>query len=54
VSREAATPGNPPMLMRCGHVVNKSTLQRLSGGGAFKCPYCPLQQVASDAMALKL
>lgn len=43
VSREQSTPSNPPMLLPCGHVLCKGSVQRLGRGAAriFKCPYCP-------------
>ncbi|KAK4939064.1 hypothetical protein LTR28_009449 [Elasticomyces elasticus] len=53
VSKEQATDANPPMLLPCGHVIAKESLERLSkrggagggggggGGGRFKCAYCP-------------
>ena len=43
VSREQSAPGNPPMLLPCGHVLCKGSVQRLGRGAAriFKCPYCP-------------
>ncbi|KJE93463.1 hypothetical protein CAOG_04251 [Capsaspora owczarzaki ATCC 30864] len=50
VSREQASPENPPMMMKCGHVVCKLSLERLSkNGGRFKCPYCPVEQTPADA-----
>lgn len=33
VSKEQATPANPPMMMPCGHTVAKQTLLRLCKGG---------------------
>ncbi|KAH8596565.1 CTLH/CRA C-terminal to lish motif domain-containing protein [Bisporella sp. PMI_857] len=54
VSKEQTTESNPPMMMPCGHVVAKESLQRLSKGGRFKCPYCPNESQPKDAMEIIL
>jgi hypothetical protein len=54
VSKEQTTQDNPPMMMPCGHVVAKESLQRLSKGGRFKCPYCPNESMARDAIQVVL
>ncbi|TVY13849.1 LisH domain-containing protein [Lachnellula arida] len=54
VSKEQTTDQNPPMMMPCGHVVAKESLQRLSKGGKFKCPYCPGESIPSQAREIIL
>lgn len=54
VSKEQTTEANPPMMMPCGHVVAKESLQRLSKGGRFKCPYCPSESQPKDAREILL
>lgn len=54
VSKEQTTEQNPPMMMPCGHVVAKESLQRLSKGGKFKCPYCPGESIPSQAREIIL
>ena len=54
VSKEQTTESNPPMMMPCGHVVAKESLQRLSKGGRFKCPYCPSESQPKDAREIIL
>lgn len=54
VSKEQTTETNPPMMMPCGHVVAKESLQRLSKGGRFKCPYCPNESQPKDAKQIIL
>ncbi|KAF9427933.1 hypothetical protein BGZ76_002134, partial [Entomortierella beljakovae] len=52
VSKEQATEENPPMMMYCGHVICKESLQKLSRGSSvhrFKCPYCPTESLSSQA-----
>lgn len=59
VSKEQATPANPPMMMPCGHVVCRASLEKLARGirpgaavaasGRFKCPYCPGMSTLNDA-----
>ncbi|KAK0128156.1 hypothetical protein ONS95_000139 [Cadophora gregata] len=54
VSKEQTTESNPPMMMPCGHVVAKESLQRLSKGSRFKCPYCPNESLMRDARQVVL
>jgi hypothetical protein len=54
VSKEQTTEANPPMMMPCGHVVAKESLNRLSKGGRFKCPYCPNESQPKDARRIVL
>ncbi|KAH9842822.1 CTLH/CRA C-terminal to lish motif domain-containing protein [Rhodofomes roseus] len=51
VSKEQSTDQNPPMMMGCGHVITKDSLQKLSKpGGRVKCPYCPVESQLSSAL----
>ncbi|KAJ7285889.1 CTLH/CRA C-terminal to lish motif domain-containing protein [Mycena rebaudengoi] len=51
VSKEQSTEQNPPMMMSCGHVVTKDSLQKLSKpGGQVKCPYCPTESKHTSAL----
>ncbi|KAH9996893.1 CTLH/CRA C-terminal to lish motif domain-containing protein [Russula vinacea] len=51
VSKDQSTEQNPPMMMNCGHVVSKDSLQKLSKtSGRVKCPYCPVESMVSDAL----
>jgi hypothetical protein len=54
VSKEQSTDANPPMMMPCGHVICKDSLERLSKGGRFKCPYCPCESTPKEAMKVFL
>jgi E3 ubiquitin-protein transferase RMND5 len=49
VSKEQTTDANPPMLLPCCHVIAQESLQRLSKGAKFKCPYCPVESHPKDA-----
>ncbi|KAK4241812.1 protein RMD5 A [Achaetomium macrosporum] len=49
VSKEQTTEDNPPMVIPCGHMLAKETLQKLCKGNRFKCPYCPSEGVLKDA-----
>jgi len=54
VSKEQSTEQNPPMMMSCGHVVTKDSLQKLGKpGGRVKCPYCPIESQASSALRVR-
>jgi hypothetical protein len=51
VSKDQSTEQNPPMMMSCGHVVSKDSLQKLSKvNGRVKCPYCPVESTVSEAL----
>ncbi|OJJ47791.1 hypothetical protein ASPZODRAFT_151233 [Penicilliopsis zonata CBS 506.65] len=54
VSKEQATDQNPPMMMPCGHVIAEESLNRLSRGNRFKCPYCPNESHPREAKKLYL
>jgi hypothetical protein len=53
VMKEQTTKANPPCMLQCGHIICKEALNRLSKGNAmtkFKCPYCPNESTAKDAL----
>ncbi|RKP07355.1 CTLH/CRA C-terminal to lish motif domain-containing protein [Thamnocephalis sphaerospora] len=52
VSKDYGTPENPPMRLPCGHVIGHESLMKLSNHDQtrFKCPYCPSEASASQAM----
>jgi len=54
VSKEQSTDMNPPMMMPCHHVICAESLERVSRGGKFKCPYCPAESVPADAVRVFL
>ncbi|KAK7520477.1 CTLH/CRA C-terminal to lish motif domain-containing protein [Phyllosticta citriasiana] len=54
VSKEQGTDQNPPMMMPCGHVIAKESLDRISKGARFKCPYCPGESHPRDAKEVLL
>lgn len=54
VSKEQTTESNPPMMIACGHVLARETLQRLCKGSRFKCPYCPSEGHVRDARQIIL
>ncbi|KAI9660130.1 MAG: hypothetical protein M1821_001482 [Bathelium mastoideum] len=54
VSKEQSTEANPPMMMPCGHVICKESLERISKNSRFKCPYCPSESHFQDAKQVYL
>ncbi|TID26873.1 regulator of gluconeogenesis rmd5 [Venturia nashicola] len=54
VSKEQATDKNPPVMMPCGHVICKESLDKISKGTRFKCPYCPMESTPSQARKVYL
>jgi hypothetical protein len=45
VARDQSSPDNPPMILPCGLVLCKQSIQKLARGNGrvFKCPYCPVR-----------
>lgn len=54
VSKEQTTEANPPMMIPCGHVLARETLQRMCKGTKLKCPYCPSEGQIKDAKQIIL
>lgn len=54
VSKEQSTDTNPPMMMPCGHVIAQESLDKLSKGARFKCPYCPNESHPREARKVVL
>jgi hypothetical protein len=52
VSKEQTTEQNPPMMLTCGHVICKESLQNLAKGSRYKCPYCPTEGHVRDALQI--
>jgi hypothetical protein len=47
VSKEQSTEQNPPMMLGCGHVIARESLEKISKGGRFKVR-AKLSRVAFD------
>lgn len=45
VSKEVSSKDNPPMLLICGHVVSKNSMNKMVKAPRikFKCPTCPTE-----------
>lgn len=57
VSKDQTTETNPPMMLPCGHVIARESLQRLAKGTSqvtLKCPYCPKECTAAQAKRVYL
>ncbi|PKI83280.1 hypothetical protein MVES1_003106 [Malassezia vespertilionis] len=52
VSKEPGTENNPPMMLPCGHVLCRDSLTHVARGVRVKCPYCPVESNAKDALRL--
>lgn len=55
ILKQQSTESNPPMKLLCGHVISRDALHKLSGSSnanKLKCPYCPAEQVVSDAIQI--
>ena len=62
VSKEVSVSSkdNPPMLLTCGHVISKNSLNRLARGaaasrdGKFKCHTCPTTMTIDKVLEIKI
>lgn len=53
VTKEACTPGNPPVRLNCGHVVSQDSLPGLRDGAMFYlCPYCSEGSLDEEVLRL--
>lgn len=53
LSREQTSAENPPVLLRCGHVICRNAMEKLPRTGqGFKCPTCPIVQKVTDTRPL--
>jgi E3 ubiquitin-protein transferase RMND5 len=51
VSKEQATDANPPMMLPCGHVIARESLEgHARGKQRVKCPYCPVECGVREAV----
>ncbi|KAF0686323.1 Aste57867_21862 [Aphanomyces stellatus] len=49
ISRDVSTDENPPMALKCGHVICNNCVERLTlHSSRFKCPTCPMEQTAQS------
>ncbi|CAK88020.1 unnamed protein product (macronuclear) [Paramecium tetraurelia] len=49
VSREVTNTDNPPVLLKCGHVISKlSAHKMIANKQKFKCPTCPVETKGAD------
>lgn len=55
VSKEVATAGNPPMMLPCGHLIAKNSMDQLLATtirAKFKCPTCPVEVTEREVKKL--
>ncbi|XP_065366278.1 E3 ubiquitin-protein ligase RMND5A [Calliphora vicina] len=52
ILRQQSTEDNPPKKLACGHVISNDALHKLSNGHILKCPYCPVEQTADEAVRI--
>ncbi|XP_073835348.1 required for meiotic nuclear division 5 protein souji [Musca autumnalis] len=52
ILRQQTTEDNPPKKLTCGHVISNDALHKLSNGHILKCPYCPVEQNAEEAVRI--
>ncbi|EDV55389.1 E3 ubiquitin-protein ligase RMND5A [Drosophila erecta] len=52
ILRQQTSEDNPPKKLTCGHVISNDALHKLSVGHILKCPYCPVEQNAEEAVRI--
>lgn len=48
ILKQPSTDQNPPMKLKCGHVISKDAMHKLTRGLMLKCPYCPKESTVSE------
>ena len=48
ILKQPSTDQNPPMKLKCGHVISKDAMNKLTRGLMLKCPYCPKESTVSE------
>lgn len=54
VSKEQSTDTNPPVMLPCAHIIAMESMDKISKGLKFKCPYCPNECHPRDAKVVYL
>jgi len=55
VNKSQATNTNPPVLLKCGHVISKDAMLKIAAANRlnrFKCPTCPREQTPADTITI--
>ena len=48
ILKQPSTDQNPPVKLKCGHVISKDAMHKLTRGLMIKCPYCPKESTVSE------
>lgn len=56
VTKEQATPSNPPCLLPCGHMLCEESIMKIvrARTRTFKCPYCPVESKVESLVRIFL
>jgi hypothetical protein len=55
VTRQQCDVANPPVMLTCGHVISRESMQRLAAHRSrFKCPTCPAIMTVEQTLALQV
>ena len=58
VSKEISNQDNPPMLLTCGHVISKNSMEKIKKGSGsnikIKCPTCPKESSYSNCKQINI
>lgn len=53
ILKQPSTEENPPMKLKCGHIISKDAMHKLVRGLMLKCPYCPKESTLSDTRKIQ-
>lgn len=48
ILKQPSTDLNPPMKLKCNHVISKDAMHKLTRGLMLKCPYCPKESTVTE------
>eukprot|EP00808_Paulinella_micropora_P006123 g54807.t1 len=57
IRKDQTTLDNPPLLLKCGHVISQDAMLQILTAvrtDRFKCPTCPTMQASEDTLVLRL
>lgn len=56
VTKEVSSPGDKPIVLRCGHVISEYSFNRIVDNRTklkFKCPVCHTEQKLTDVVEMR-
>ncbi|OAF69587.1 hypothetical protein A3Q56_02674 [Intoshia linei] len=54
ILKQHTTEANPPVILKCCHVISHEAVSKLKEGNRIKCPYCPIDQSPKEVRSIVL